>query len=83
MIDWSKSSTVKGLRDFLGLTGYYQKFVQNYGIIKSPLTVMLRRDSFKWTEDAAQAFEQLKIVMTYTSTLLYCLFWNVMPRIQE
>jgi hypothetical protein len=60
---------MKGLRGFLVLTGYYQKFVQNYSIIKSPLTTMLRRDSFKWVEDPAQAFAQLKIIMTCTPVL--------------
>ena len=69
MIDWPKPTTVKGLRGFLGLIGYYQKFVQNYGTIASPLTTMLRRDSFNWTEDATQAFDHLKIAMTCTPVL--------------
>ena len=60
---------MKGLRGFLGLTGYNQKFVQNYGTIASPFTSILHRDSFKWTEDATQAFEQLKIIMTCNPVL--------------
>ena len=60
---------MKGFRGFLGLTSYYQKFVQNYSIIKSPLTSMLCRDSFKWVEDLVQAFKQLKIIMTCTPVL--------------
>jgi len=69
MIDWPKLSTVKGLRGFLGLTDYYWKFVQNYGTIAGPLIAMLSKDSFRWIEDAAQGFEQLKIAMPCTLIL--------------
>jgi hypothetical protein len=66
MIDWPKPSSVKGLRGFLRLTGYYRKFVKNYGTIASPLTTMLHMDSFKWTDEVAQAFEHLKTTMSST-----------------
>jgi hypothetical protein len=63
IINWPLPIGLKQLRGFLGLTGYYRRFIKGYGSICKPLTQLLKKDVIGWNEEVTAAFNLLKRVM--------------------
>ena len=58
------------VRSFLGLVGYYRKFVEGFSSIAKPLTQLLLKDKkFEWTEKCEGSFQELKKRLTTAPVL--------------
>ena len=70
VLKWPVPRSVKELRSFLGLAGYYRRFVKHFGIISKPLTDLLRKGAvYVWTDSQDQAFLALKQALTTAPVL--------------
>ena len=67
--DWPQPRSARAVRGFLGLAGYYRKFVKDFGAIAAPLTALLKKEGFTWNEAAAAAFVALKTAITTAPVL--------------
>uniref|UniRef100_A0A8I7BBU6 Reverse transcriptase n=1 Tax=Hordeum vulgare subsp. vulgare TaxID=112509 RepID=A0A8I7BBU6_HORVV len=61
---WPIPRSPWALRGFLGLAGYYRKYIRDFGLIAAPLTRLLRHDAFSSDEEATTAFEALQRALT-------------------
>lgn len=66
---WPIPTTLKALRGFLGLTGFYRRFVKGYAHIVVGLTDILKKDQFSWSSMAQTSFDNLKLALTQTPIL--------------
>ena len=64
--------TPKGIKQFLGLVGYYQKFIPRFSDLARPLNILTRKDvPFEWTPVCQESFELLKASLITEPILTY------------
>ena len=69
--DWPIPQNVREVRGFLGLAGYYRRFIENFSKIAKPMPSLLEKGvAFKWTEARQTAFEELKKRLTAAPVLI-------------
>jgi len=70
VLQWPQPSNVKELRSFLGLAGYYRKFVRFFAVFVRSLTSLLKKNTlFVWTSEHAVAFQELKSALCSSPVL--------------
>ncbi|GKU99858.1 hypothetical protein SLEP1_g12641 [Rubroshorea leprosula] len=61
VVDWKRPNNVAEIRSFLGLAGYYRRFVGDFSRIALPMTRLIRKDTkFEWTPECEKSFLTLK-----------------------
>ena len=61
VVKWDRPTHVSEVRSFLGLAGYYRRFVEGFSDIATPLTQFTWKDvKFEWKEECEKSFQKLK-----------------------
>ena len=64
VMDWKAPTSVHEVRSFLGLAGYYRRFIPDFSKIAKPMTRLLQKDEkYKWTPECEAAFHTLRTLL--------------------
>ena len=75
--DYPAPESVSQVRQFLGMTSYYRRFIDGFAKIAAPLHSLTKKNSmFSWTSECQAAFESLKKKLTCAPILVYPNFSN-------
>lgn len=66
---WPIPTTPTELRGFLGLAGYYRRFIKHFGIICKPMFDALKKNNFHWQAAQQQAFDSIKLQLSQAPVL--------------
>jgi hypothetical protein len=70
-LDWKAPKDVRGIKSFIGMAGYYRRFIEGFSKIARPMTALLaKKVDFKWTPACQESFEMLKQKLTTTPVLV-------------
>ncbi|KAG8496934.1 hypothetical protein CXB51_008104 [Gossypium anomalum] len=64
ILDWKPPRNITEVQSFLGLTGYYRRFVKGFSMIATPMTKLLQKDvKFKWSEKCQKSFDEAPVLV--------------------
>ncbi|CAL9002595.1 unnamed protein product, partial [Prunus brigantina] len=70
VMNWPQPTSVTEIRSFLGLAGYYRRFVEGFSVIAAPLTRLTRKGvKFEWSDECEKSFTELKTRLTTAPVL--------------
>jgi hypothetical protein len=70
MVNWARPTSSHKIRSFLGLAGYYRRFVEGFFKLAAPLTKLTKKNEvFLWSEDCERSFQKLKHHLVTTPVL--------------
>jgi hypothetical protein len=70
ILKWERPTNMTEIRSFLGLAGYYRRFVEGFSAIASPMTKLTRKEvKFEWSKECEQSFQELKKRLTTAPVL--------------
>ena len=71
VMSWERPKSVFEIRSFLGLVGYYRRFIEDFSRIAAPMTRLTRKEvKFEWDDQYEEAFQELKRRLTSASILI-------------
>lgn len=71
VVAWERTKTAAEIRSFVGLAGYYRRFIEGFSKIVSPLTQLTKKNQiFAWTEECEKSFELMKEKLTTSPVLV-------------
>ncbi|WVZ73569.1 LOW QUALITY PROTEIN: hypothetical protein U9M48_021858, partial [Paspalum notatum var. saurae] len=70
VLNWKQPQTVTEIRSFLGLAGYYRRFIKDFSRISKPMTALTQKNAkFAWSQKCEEAFGTLKKLLTSAPVL--------------
>jgi hypothetical protein len=71
VLNWMPPTTASEIRSFLGLVGYYRRFIKDFSKIAKPVTKLLEKNkAFEWTTECQASFEELRKRLTSAPVLV-------------
>ena len=68
VMSWERPKSVFEIRSFLGLAGYYRRFIEDFSRLTAPMTRLTRKEvKFNWDDRYEEAFQELKMRLTTAS----------------